>query len=81
MANVNFTIADQQYDTMMLVLDGIRSKLGANREVLARILSQENGREKIVAFVQSPAGKWLREVKRARDDLNEFFDRVGWRDD
>jgi len=80
MAQVDFTVTQGQQDAMMTVLDGMRAKLGANKAVLTRILSMENGQAKIKAFAATADGKWLREVKKARDDLNDFFENVGWRD-
>ncbi len=80
MAEIDFSVPQDQYDKMIVVLNGIRAKLAANKVVLTRVLSQENGHEKVRAFAQTDAGRWLREVKRARDDLNKFFDKVGWQD-
>jgi len=80
MGQLDLTSTQNQYDAMMLVLDGIRAKLGANKEVLTRILAMENGREKVKAFAATDAGKWLREVKKARDDLSNFFENAGWVD-
>ena len=65
----------------MTVLDGLRAKLATEKTVLTRILSTENGQAKVKTFAQSPAGRWLREVKQVRDDLNRYFDSVGWSDD
>ncbi len=78
MASVDFTTTTAQYDAMMIVLDGIRSKLVANKSVLTTILSQENGQAKIKAFAQTDDGKWLREVKQFGDDWNTFLGDVGW---
>ena len=80
MAIVNLNVTQNQYDTMMTVLDGIRAKLGANKEALTRVLSMENGQDKIKAFAASQDPPWLREVKQARDDLDAFFENVGWQD-
>jgi len=81
MAQVNFNVTQGQYDAMMTVLNGLRAKLGANKDVLTRVLSTENGQAKIKAFAASQNPPWLRKVKQARDDLNTFFENVGRRDD
>ena len=80
MAQVDFTVTTAQYDAMMVVLDGIRAKLAANKAILSRILSQADGQAKVKAFAQTADGRWLREVKAARDDLNTFLADVGWID-
>ena len=80
MAAVDFSISQVQYDKMMVVLDDIRDKLLAEKAVLTRILSTENGQTKIKAFAAAQDPPWLREVKQMRDDLNDYFETIGWRD-
>ena len=81
MDQVDFATTQGQYDAMMTVLDGIRTKLGGNKATLTYIFSMENGQAKIKAFAQTDDGRWLREVKKFGDDWNEFLRDVGWRDD
>jgi len=81
MAQVDFTVTPAQYTTMMTVFDGVRTKLGNNRDVLNRVCSQEDGKSKIKAFAATEDGKWLREIARIRNELNTFFESVGWGDD
>ena len=80
MAQVDFGITQANYDKMMVVLDGIRTKLLAEKAVLTRILSTENGQTKIKAFAAAQSPPWLREVKQMRDDLNDYFETIDWRD-
>ena len=80
MAQVDFKVTQGQYDTMMTVLNGIRAKLGLNKEVLTRMMETENGQTKIKAFAAAQDPPWLRGVKQAHDDLDTFFEDVGWRD-
>ena len=80
MAQVDFGITQANYDKMMVVLDGIRSKLATEKDVLTRVLSQENGQDKVKAFAAAQDPGWLREVGKFRNDLNDYFDAIGWRD-
>ena len=80
MAAVDFSITQVNYDKMMVVLDGIRTKLLAEKAVLTRILSTENGQTKIKAFASAQDPPWLAEVKTMRDDLNSYFESIGWED-
>ena len=80
MAQVDFTVTQNQYDAMMVVLDGIRAKLSSNKVVLTKILSQETGLVKVKAFALTDEGQWLLEVKKVKDDLVDYFDSVGWKD-
>ena len=80
MAAVDFSISQVQYDKMMVILDEIRAKLATEKAVLTRILSTENGQTKIKAFAAAQSPPWLREVKQMRDDLNDYFETIGWRD-
>lgn len=79
MSQIDLTVTQNQYDTMMSVLNGIINKLNNNKVVLTRICSQEEGREKIKAFSLTDNGKWLREVNKFNNDLDDFFEDVGWR--
>ena len=78
---INLNVTQVQYDKMMAVLDGIRSKLGPHKAELTRVLSMENGKAKIKAFAAAQDPAWLREVAKMRKDLNQFFEDIGWEDD
>ena len=81
MAQVDFGITQANYDKMMVVLDGIRSKLATEKDVLTRIMATDNGQAKVKAFAAAQDPGWLREVGKFRNDLNDYFEAVGWRDD
>ena len=81
MAQVDLNISYAQFNTMMIVLNGIRTKLGSNKDALTRVLSMENGKAKIKAFAAAQDPAWLREVAKMRKDLNQFFEDIGWEAD
>lgn len=81
MAQLDFSVTSTQYTNMMTVLDGIRTKLSANKPVLSRICAQEAGRVKIKAFAQTEDGKWLKEIALFRRQLDQYFEDVAWGED
>jgi hypothetical protein len=80
MAQLDWTITDAEYDQMVVVLDGIRSRLGLMKSPLTEMFQQETGRQKIKAFATTDAGRFLREVNKIRNDINKYFDDIGWKD-
>jgi hypothetical protein len=79
MAQVDCTITDAEYNQMMTVLNAMRTKLAGLKVPLTRMLSSsENGKAKVKAFAQTDDGRFLREVSRVRNDLNDYFDTIGW---
>lgn len=78
MAVVDVTISSAEYDKMMVALNAIRAKLAPLKAPLIRIMQMENGEQKIKTFAQTDNGRFLREVNQIRNDVNKYFQDIGW---
>lgn len=74
MAQHDLTISNAEYNQMMAVLDGIRTRLGPLREPLAKMIVSQPA--KVRAFIQTEDGRLLREVWKFYRDVNTFMDHV-----
>ena len=76
MATIDVTISQAQYDQMMAVLDAMRAKLAPLKAPLALALSAEPA--KVKAFIQTTNGRFLREVFNVWQDLDAYFEAIGY---
>ena len=81
MAKIDFTLSEVKFGKIKAVQDDIRGIIAVNQDVLARVCSQANGREKIKAHAGTTNGKVLGVLLELRNDLNTFFESVGWGDE
>lgn len=83
MADIDLTITDAQYTQFSNLISGLQVKLDPLRVPLARILSQENGRDKIVQWVKNHPNqaRLLVLTNQLANYLEQWHIDIGWRDD
>ena len=80
MAKVDFSTTDAQQQQMMTVMTAIRAKLNPLRGPLQRMMKDKENKAKIVALLQTDNGRFLREIRRFYEDLDDFMQDIGyWR--
>lgn len=80
MAQVDITITDQQYTTLVNTFNALKAKLNTLRAPLAALLSQDGGKAKVKAFVANhpTQARLLVITNQIANYLDQFRDDIHW---
>ena len=78
---LDLKIPQGQLTALLTTWGNVHDKLAAIQPTLALVMSQDNGQAKVKTFAGGANGDFLRQLVAMRNELNEFFDSVGWRDE
>lgn len=79
---IDISITKTQYSKLVTELTGLTNKLDALRAPLAIIMQRENGREKILQFIQNnpTEARLLKTFNQLANYCDQFREDVGWRE-
>lgn len=80
MAQVDITITDQQYTTLVNTFNALKAKLDALRAPLAALMSQGAGKDKLKTFVANhpTQARLLVIANKMANYLDQFREDIHW---
>lgn len=81
MAQIDITLTNTQYNTLVTTTDALKTKLNSIKPLLKTMMSQDGGQAKIKAYVQShpTQARLLVKTMDLANFLDAYLDDIGWR--